>query len=162
MRNFSGNIRKYAVMFCAAAFVLTAASSVFAFFMPAEVGTWRLVAEHVTDLTASEPLGKWTSASYVRPAPPARLEVQATEGAGPGALFVPEGKISGHDGPIGFSSTYETLTIAGRRAILERNGVMGQALAVALGTRTVTFESRGLSKEELLAFAEGMIEALQD
>jgi hypothetical protein len=85
------------------------------------------------------------------------------EGPGSGQLFVPEGRIFSDDGPIGFLSTYETLTVAGRRAVLERSDVTGQALAVAMGTRrTVTFETRGISREELLNFAERMIEALRN
>lgn len=131
-------------------------------FLPAELGNWRLMSEHVTELTASDHHGKWVSASYARAAPPARIEVQLTEGPGPGELFVPEGIFSTDDGPIGFSSTYETLRVAGKRAILERCSITGQALVVALGTRSITIEARGISREELLAFAESMIEALQD
>ena len=133
----------------------------FASSLPEELGNWRLVSEHVTELTASGPLGRWTSVSYARSEPIAVIEVQLTEGPGPGALFVPEGVVSSDDGPIGFLSTYETLSVAGRRAVLERGEVTGQALAVALEARTVTFETRGISREELLSFAENIIEALQ-
>ena len=162
---------KYAPLILAAAaliFVTTLSSPVLAFFtasLPEELGNWRLSSEYVTDLTGPENLGnvgKWTSASYVRSEPPAGIEVQLTEGPGTGELFVPEGMIFSDDGPIGFSSTYETLNVAGRRAVLERSDVTGQALAVALETSTVTFEARGISREELLAFAESMIEALQN
>ena len=150
-------------LFSAAAalmFIMTLIPAVHASPLPGELGSWHLVSEYVTDLTTSENLGKWINASYVRPAPPAGIEVQLTEGPGPGALFVPEGIFSSDDGPIGFLSTYETLSVAGRRAVLERNDVTGQALAVALGAQTVTFESRGISREELLDFAERMIGAL--
>ena len=145
----------------AAALVMTLTLSAFASSLPEELGVWRLRSEHVTDLTASEALGSWKSASYVRLAPVARIEVQLTEGPGPGELYVPEGMVFSDDGPIGFLSTYETLNVAGRHAVLERSGVTGQALAVALGTRTVTFESRGISREELLGFAESMVKALE-
>jgi hypothetical protein len=85
------------------------------------------------------------------------------EGSGPGTLFVPEGKVAGGDGPLGFSSTYETLNAAGYRAILERGDVTGQALAVALGeNRTLTVETKSLSREELLGFAENLIAALEE
>ena len=143
--------------------ILTLSSPILASeaFLPEELGNWRLSSKHVTELTTSQNLGRWTSASYVRSEPPAQIEVQLTEGSGTGRLFVPEGVVSSDDGPIGFSSTYETLSVAGRRAILERSDVTGQALAVALGTRTVTIESSGISREELLGFAESMIEALQ-
>jgi len=149
--------------------VITLIPPASASFLPAELGNWRLIAEHITDLATSgqevshsENMGKWTSASYVRSEPPAGIEVQLTEGAGPGGLYVPEGVISSDDGPIGFLSKYETLSVAGRRAILERSDVTGQALAVILaGRRTVTFEARGISREDLLGFAESMIEVLQ-
>ena len=141
-------------------FVMTMNSPIFAFSaasLPEELGNWRLSSEYITDLITSENLGRWTSASYARSEPPAHIEVQLTEGPGPGRLFVPEGMIFSDDGPIGFSSTYETLNVAGRRAVLERSDITGQALAVALETQTVTFEARGISREELLDFAENMI-----
>ena len=146
---------KYIVLFhvIAAAFVMAPTPPAYASFLPSELGNWSLASEHVTELTASEELGKWTSAFYARSEPIARIEVQLTEGAGPGELFVPEDIVA---------SDYETLNISGRRAVLERGDVTGQALAVALETRTVTFESRGISRKELLDFAESMIEALRD
>ena len=146
------------------AFVMALALAAHASSLLEELGDWRLSSEHVVDLdvTAIGNMGKWTSASYVRPAPPAVIEVQLTEGSGTGKLFVPEGTILSDDGPIGFLSTYETLSVAGRRAVLERSDVMGQALAVALKTCTATFEARGISRQELLSFAESMIEALGD
>ena len=173
MKNFTKNIRVnnnktrriYIILFhviMSATLFMALVPPTFAFFLPAELGNWRLLSDHVTDLTASEELGKWTSASYVRFEPTARIEVQLTEGSGPGELFVPEDIISSDDDPIGFLSTFETLSVAGKRAILERDSVTGQALAVAMGTRTVTFEASGISREVLLGFAENMIEALQD
>ena len=84
------------------------------------------------------------------------------EGAGPGSLFVPEGDGVADDGPLGPSSTYETLNIAGHRAILERGEVTGQALAVALGkNRTLTLETKSLSTKELLGFARKFLVALE-
>jgi len=160
MKSFTKNIILFRVA-AALIFIMAPALPVCASALPGELRNWRLASEHVTDLVLTDRnLGKWINASYVRPAPPARIEVQLTKGSGPGELFVPEGMVSSDDGPIGFLSTYETLNIAGRRAILERNDVTGQVLAVALGTRTITFEARGISREELLDFAESMIEAL--
>ena len=137
--------------------------------LPVELEDWRLESEHVTELTTlvdgsrGEDHGRWVSASYVRPAPPAGIEVQLTEGQGTGRFFMPEGIVYSDDSPIGFSSTYETLDIAGKRAVLERSDIMGSALAVALDMyRTVTFETRGVSREELLGFAAFMIEALRE
>ena len=161
---------KHKALFCVVVtsiFIMTLSSPILASFVasfPEELGNWRLSSEYVTELTGPENLGnvgKWTSASYVRSEPRAGIEVQLTEGPGPGEFFVPEGMIFSDDGPIGFSSTYETLSVAGRRSVLERSDVAGQALAVALETRTITFETRGISREELLTFAESMIEALQ-
>ena len=167
MKKFTKNM----ILFCTAAtlmFIMAPVPAARASMLPGELGYWRLVSEHVTGLTSFGPevsrstyQGKWLSASYVRPAPPAGIEVQLMEGPGLGTLFVPEGMVYSNDGPIGFLSTYETLSIAGRRAILELSDVTGQALAVALGTQTVTFEARGVSREELLGFAESMIETLQ-
>jgi len=132
--------------------------------LPAELGNWRLASKNVANLATAENQGMWISASYARSEPIANIEVQLTEGPGFGPLFVPRDVISSNSGTIGFySSTYETLNVAGRRAVLERCSVTGQALAVALeGRTTVTFESRGVSREDLISFAESMIETLQE
>ncbi|MCL2009175.1 MAG: hypothetical protein FWG71_01345, partial [Synergistaceae bacterium] len=120
-------------------FIATLTQPAFASFPPEKLGNWRLSSEHVTELTTSESrdMGKWTSASYVRSEPSGFIEVQFMEGSGPTKLFVPEGIISSDDGPIGFLSTYETLSVAGRRAVLERDSLTGQSLAAALDTQTV-------------------------
>jgi hypothetical protein len=84
------------------------------------------------------------------------------EGPGPGSLFVPEGNVKTDDSPLGFASTYETLDIAGRRAVLENGNVTGHALSVALGeNRTLTLETKSLSVDELLRFAEKLTAALE-
>ena len=159
-------LKKYTMPFRATAglaFVMALGLQARASFLPAELRAWHLSSEHITELAASEDLGKWASASYIRSSPAGGIEVQLTEGPGPGELFVPGGMISSDDGPIGFLSTYETLDVAGRHAILERNYVTGQALAVALGTdRTITFETNSISREELLSFAVILIEALMN
>jgi len=162
-----GKITKNVVMLRAAvlifAMLIMAPLPVSASVLPAELGGWRLVSEHVANLATAEEQGMWVSASYARSEPIANIEVQLTEGPGFGPLFVPGDAIFSNNGTIGFySSTYETLNVAGRRAVLERGSVTGQALAVALeGRTTVTFESRGVSREDLIAFAKSMIEALQ-
>jgi len=167
-----GKYTKNIILFHAAVifiFFMTPALPACPSVLPIELEDWRLESEYVTELTTlvdgsrGEDHGRWISASYVRPAPPAGIEVQLTEGRGTGRFFVPEGVISSDDSPIGFSSTYETLDIAGKRAVLERSDVTGSALAVALDMyRTVTFETRGVSREELLGFAAFMIEALRE
>ncbi|MDR1979415.1 MAG: hypothetical protein LBQ42_11840 [Synergistaceae bacterium] len=129
--------------------------------MPDALDEWRASPERITELKGSEPLGQWANRTYSRTAPIASVEVNLMEGPGPGPLFVPEGKVAADDGPLGFSSTYETLNVGRHRGILERGEVTGQALAIALGkNRTLTLETGSLSTEELLGFAEKLIKAI--
>ncbi|MDR1377074.1 MAG: hypothetical protein LBJ22_06155 [Synergistaceae bacterium] len=133
--------------------------------MPDVLGEWRALPERVTELKTSETetQGRWSNRVYTRGAPSASVEVNLMEGPGPGTLFVPEGKVAGDDAPLGFSSTYETLDVAGHRAILERGEVTGQALAIALGkNRTLTLESKSLSRQELIGFAEKLAVELDE
>ena len=112
--------------------------------------------------TASEDLGQWQNRIYRRAAPIAGVEVGLMEGSGPGTLRVPDKPTPQNDAPLGFVSTYRTLNIAGKRAILERGEVTGQALAVALDkNRTLTLETKSLSEEEFLNFAERLVYALE-
>ena len=135
------------------------------FLLPETFGEWKAEAEYATPLkTASDDLGKWEDRLYVRTAPLARVEVLLMEGSGPGTLRVPpaaasdEGKTPLKDTPIGFGATYETLTVAGLDAILEHEDLTGYALAVKLDkNQTLTVESKSLSREELLNFAERII-----
>jgi hypothetical protein len=149
-------------LFMAGLVVFFAAQIVEAAPLPDVLGEWRGSRTQVTDLTASENLGRWSCRVYTRTSPVAGVEVNLMEGPGPGVLYVPEGEVAGGEGPLGFSSTYETLIVAGKRAILERGGVTGQALAVALAGRTLTLETKSLSKEELLDFAEKLIGTLEE
>ena len=126
--------------------------------MPDVLGEWLASSEHITELKA---LGRWLSRIYTRKAPIASVEVNLMEGSGPGTLFVPEGEVAANDAPIGFSSTYETLNVAGHRGILERGEITGQALAISLSKdRTLTLETKSLSREEFLDFAEKLTAAL--
>jgi hypothetical protein len=129
--------------------------------LPDALGEWQSSRKQITDLTASEDLGRWSNCVYTRASPVAGVEVNLMEGPGPGTLYVPEGEVDNDDGLLGFSSTYETLIVAGKRAILERGDATGQALAVALAKRTLTLETKSLSKEKLLDFAEKLIGALE-
>ena len=80
------------------------------------------------------------------------------EGPGPGTLLVPQGAVSADDLPLGFGARYQTLDIAGRRAVLERQDILGTALAIELGkNKTLTLESAGASQEELTEFATQVI-----
>jgi hypothetical protein len=133
--------------------------------LPDALDEWLGTPARVTEFTISkgaENLGQWQNRVYTRRAPVAGVEVNLTEGQGPGTLFVPEGGVVTSDAPIGFASTYETLNLAGRRAVLERGEVTGQALAVALGeNRTLTLETKSLSRDELLGFARKLILTLE-
>jgi hypothetical protein len=134
-------------------------SNVYALPMPDALGEWRASPEHVTEL---KDLGQWLSRIYTRETPIASVEVHLMEGSGPGTLFVPQGEVAGNDAPIGFSSTYETLNVAGHRAILERGEITGQALAISLGKdRTLTLETKSLSRKEFLDFAEKLAAILE-
>ena len=131
--------------------------------LPDTLNEWRATALHSTELNvASEDMGTWYSGTYSRSAPAASVEVNLMEGPGAGSLYIPDNGGRTNDAPLGFSSTYETLDIAGKRAILERGEVTGQALAVALDkNRTLTLESKSLNTEELLDFADRLVRTLQ-
>ena len=131
--------------------------------LPDVMDEWQSGPIHTTTLdVGSEDLGTWRNRVYTRTSPIASIEVNLTEGPGFGTLFVPDTEGRTDDAPIGFSSTYETLNIADKRAILERGDVTGQALAVAFDKNmTLTLESKSVSAEELLDFAERLIRALQ-
>lgn len=131
--------------------------------LPDVLDEWHAAPTATTELrAASEDLGRWRNRIYARAAPIARIEVNFMEGSGPGTLRVPEVRALQNDAPLGFVSTYRTLNISGKRAILERGEVTGQALAVAFDkNRTLTIETRSVSEEELLHFAERLIHALE-
>ncbi|MFC2593889.1 MAG: hypothetical protein ACFNW0_02350 [Fretibacterium sp.] len=126
--------------------------------LPDAVGPWLAESgDAIPFRTASEDLGVWHNRIYTRSAPPGRIEAILMEGPGPGTLLVPQGAVSADDLPLGFGARYQTLDIAGRRAVLERQDILGTALAIELGkNKTLTLESAGASQEELTEFAEGI------
>ena len=126
--------------------------------LPDAVGPWHGASVDVTSFkTASEDLGAWHNRVYTRSAPPARVTAILMEGPGPGTLRVPQSTVSDDDLPVGFGARYQTLEVAGRRAVLERHPLLGLVLAVDLGgNRTLTLESSGASQEELAELAEGI------
>ena len=151
-------------------FLIALLSSGFVFGFPAQAAPlpdvldeWTSTPIMTTELnTASEDLGLWQNRIYTRTAPIASVEINLMEGAGTGTLWIPEGDVARNDAPLGFSSLYRTLNITGKRAILERGEVTGQALSIKLDRyRTLTLESKSLSEEELLDFAARLIAALQ-
>lgn len=88
--------------------------------------------------------------------------LKATLMAGPGAgeLRTPPEGLQTDDRPLGFGSSYEGLTVEGKRALLEEVPTVGLALAVALADDvTLTLESSSLSREELLRAASAFIQA---
>ena len=138
--------------------------------LPDTLDEWRGTLVQATEFITTkddENLGQWQNRVYIRDAPIASVEANLMEGPGTGTLFVPEGNtpdggIAKNKAPLGFASVYETLNIAGKRAILERGDVTGQALAVALGeNKTLTLETNSLSREELLDFAQTLIVLLE-
>ena len=104
--------------------------------LPDLVGPWLAESgDAIPFRTASEDLGVWHNRIYTRSAPPGRIEAILMEGSGPG-----------------------TLDIEGHRAVLERQDILGTALAIELGKdRTLTLESAGASQEELTEFATQVI-----
>jgi hypothetical protein len=139
--------------------------------LPNSFGEWEGTFPQVTEFTVApnaENLGQWQSRVYARTAPISSVEANLMEGPGPGTLFISEGT----DGPFNAaptpfqdlpSSAYEVVSVAGKRAVLERGDVTGQALAVALGeNQTLTLETKSLSREEFLSFARKLLAALEE
>lgn len=132
--------------------------------MPDRMGHWRGTPVLTTALrTTSEDFGLWQNRTYERSAPAASIEVNLTDGPGAGTLRVPEEEAARSDAPLGFASTYRTLDVAERRAILERGEVTGIALAVRCAeNRTLTLESKSVSEPELLDFANRLVHILRE
>ena len=126
--------------------------------LPDLVGPWLAESgDAIPFRTTSEDLGVWHNRIYTRSAPPGRIEAILMEGPGPGTLLVPRGMVSADDLPLGFGARYQTLDVAGHRAILERQDILGMALAIELGKdKTLTLESTGASQDELVELAEGI------
>jgi hypothetical protein len=88
--------------------------------------------------------------------------MKATMMAGPGAgeLRTPPEGMKTDDRPLGFGSSYEGITVEGKRALLEEVPAVGLALAVALADdATLTLESSSLSRENLLKAASAFVRA---
>ena len=101
--------------------------------------------------SATGPVGQWTLRMY-RKGNGNSLKVTLLTGPGPG-VFSPatEGEKT-DDRPLGFGSTYEIVSLGGRRAVLEEVPSLGYALAVPLEKEgSLTLESSSLSREELLS-----------
>ena len=88
--------------------------------------------------------------------------MKATLMAGPGAgeLCTPPEGMKADDRPLGFGSSYEGVTVEGKRALLEEVPAVGLALAVALADdATLTLESSSLSREDILEAASAFVRA---
>ncbi len=106
------------------------------------------------------PVGQWTLRTYRRENG-SFLKVTLLTGSGPGS-FTP-GDIRGKkdDRPLGFGSTYEILSLGGRRAVLEEIPSLGTALAVPLEKEgSLTLESPSLTRDEMLSAALELLEKI--
>ena len=141
------------------AFTLLCPPSTAAGPLPDAVGSWYAESgDAIPFKTALEDLCAWYNRVHMRSAPPGRVTAILMEGPGPGTLLVPQGTVSADDLPLGFGARYQTLDIAGRRAVLEQQDILGTALAIELGKdKTLTLESAGASQEELVELAEGIL-----
>ncbi len=88
------------------------------------------------------------------------LKATLMSGPGAGGLRTPPEGGKSDDRPLGFGSSYEGLTVEGKRALLEDVPTVGLALAVALADETtLTLESSSLPLEELISAASAIIRA---
>ena len=128
--------------------------------LPEAVSEWRCVSEHVTPLVLDangENLGRIVYRNYEREAPKSYVQVILTEGRGTGSLYVPE-HVRDSQGVMPSESGYKTLSVSGRRAILEEHSYMPLALAIDAGDNLIlTLESSSLTEQELLSFAEEVL-----
>ena len=126
-----------------------------------EITGFRGEEERVFPLSsAAGTVGQWTIRIYRRENG-GSLKVTLLTGAGPGFFSPPEGGGKKDDRPLGFGSTYEVVTLEGRRAVLEEVPSLGIALAVPLEKEgTLTLESSSLSREEILSAAEQLLPLL--
>lgn len=127
--------------------------------LPERAGDWRSAGEDLRTLTltaGSEDVGRWTRRFYRREAPPGTVEVNLTEGPGPGPLRVPEAAETG-PGLLGEASDYRTLQVAGRDAVLEVHPLYPAALAVAVSPDAVLTLEGGAEPGELVKLAEDII-----
>ena len=111
--------------------------------------------------TVSGNQGFWVRRNYIS-AQNVPMAANLMGGKGPGSLYLPAGSVDALDGPIGSGARYETVSIAGRRGILEYDPIMGFALSVQLDKGVLTLESRsfGLERERFLEEAGRFLEAM--
>lgn len=117
--------------------------------------------ERIFPLSSSGgPVGQWALRIYRRENG-STLKVTLLTGPGPGVFSPGEGGEVKDDRPLGFGSTYEILSLGGRRAVLEEVPSLGLALAVPLEKEgSLTLESSSLSREELLSAALALLEEI--
>ncbi|MBQ7544418.1 MAG: hypothetical protein IJT02_05685 [Synergistaceae bacterium] len=131
--------------------------------LPATVGEWRCVNEHVVPLVAEadgSELGRVVYRDYVREAPAGSLQVILTEGTGTGSLYVPEQR-RGAKGVMPADAGYKIVDIGGRKGILEQPPHLPAVLAVSFSESTViTIEASALDEEGIAEFAVNIITVL--
>lgn len=110
--------------------------------------------------SATGSVGQWTLRIY-RKENGSSLKVTLLTGPGPGVFSPAKGGEKTDDRPLGFGSTYEIISLGGRRAVLEEVPSLGFALAVPLEKEgSLTLESSSLSREELLSAAGTLLQEI--
>ncbi|HAA47121.1 MAG TPA: hypothetical protein DCE03_01300 [Synergistaceae bacterium] len=124
-----------------------------------DVPGWTGSATQLTSLKSAEKEeGRMLERSYRKNGTLQTVTVVLLEGSGTSWLTFPEEAIDATDGPFGTGSTYRTLKVRGKEAVLENHPIQGKALAIKLDTSvTLTIE---MSSDEalLLEFAHEIIE----
>lgn len=110
--------------------------------------------------SATGSVGQWTLRIY-RKENGSSLKVTLLTGPGPGLFSPANDEKKKDDRPIGFGSTYEIVSLGGRRAVFEEVPSLGFALAVPLEKEgSLTLESSSLSREEILSAALDLLQEI--
>ncbi len=110
--------------------------------------------------SAAGSVGQWTLRIY-RKENGSSLKVTLLTGSGPGTFSPADDEETKDDRPIGFGSTYEIISLGGRRAVLEEVPSLGLALAVPLEKEgSLTLESSSLTREEMLSAALPLLQGI--
>ena len=134
-------------------------SSAFSFELPNEIQNWHSVSEFVTPLIASEKdFGRVIYKNYESEKPKGFLQIIMTEGKGTGNLYVPS-SVKNSKGVMPLNSGYEILNVSGKKSILETHENLPLALAINYSEDIIlTIETYSLNREEILKFAEKLLD----
>lgn len=127
-----------------------------------EVSEWQNGALRVTPFdTVSGNRGSWQERNYITTSG-TRVLATWMEGAGEKGWAPPSESISASDGLMGSGATYNTITVAEEKAILESHSVTGLSVAVKITNKgTLTLESKYASAQEILAAAEKLTQLMK-